>query len=250
MAHRVRDPEIIIFWLNARLPLDPESTGRVSWSFTNLRLRTAIKSHLVLQQLGMTSRGGAELAKSDLRIAQFMERLDKHTRSNRSHIYDMIVTLTNRRDNSILDIEPNLRQMVKEVKGKLVEVKCDRVGKKVDNRAVFEAIQAKCSDLSCVGPSGTGSKIGHSVAQRLKSCTNVFTNKAEQRLAQRSALEITFGAFHEHTLEWYHKYATDRTLKSKFFHVRHAVTIFKDCRFHPGQTVQLLKGVLKPVLGC
>ena len=56
-------------------------------------------------------------------------------------------------------------------------------------------------------------------------------------MAQRSELETTFGSFHEYTLEWYHKYATDKTLQSKLFHVRHAATIFKDCRFHPGQTI-------------
>lgn len=109
MANRVRESEIIIFRLHAQLPLEPEAMGRVSWSFTNLRLNTAIKSYLALQHLDMTSRGGAELAKSDLKIAEFMERLDKHTQSNRSYIYDMIVTLINRCDNSVLDIESNLR---------------------------------------------------------------------------------------------------------------------------------------------
>ena len=102
----------------------------------------------------MTSQGGAELARSDLKIAELMERLDKHTRSNRSYIYDMVVTLTSRRDYSVLDIESNLGQMVNEVKGELVEVQCVSMGEKIDNSAVLKSRQDYCAELSSAGPCG------------------------------------------------------------------------------------------------
>lgn len=127
--------------------------------------------------------------------------------------------------------------MVDEVKGELVKVQYISMGEKIDNSAVLKSRQDYCAELSSAGPCGMGSKVCSAETEQLRGCKNEFKDKAEQWLAQQSVLELTFGSFHEHSLEWYHKYAVDKTLKLKFLHVRQAVKIFKECRFHPGQTV-------------
>ena len=228
MLRRVRNPKRAVIWLASTMPKDPHKLFRVSEAYTRYRLRATELSHQVLARFGATCAGVNDKSLAELKAL---------CRGDKSLIWRVITTVFNMRDNSMKDIEPQLRRLIELTRGKVIEGVPDEYLTEdygvSDKTGTFAAYKKECHILS------TTAEITDDEGEALRHNKQhaSLQNQTEVQQLHRWNLQQTYGTFFRHEERWYVLYnATEARRKFRF--VKYAVRKLKATPYHSGNTTQ------------
>jgi hypothetical protein len=229
MLRRVRNPECAVIWLATQMPREPHKLFRVSEAYTRFRLRSTEYIHQVLARFGVTHRTDGN--------AKTTAQLRGLCHSNKSLIWTVITAVFNMRDNSMKDIEPQLRRLIELTQGEIIEGVPDKYRTidygKSDKTGTQDAYKEECAILS------TTAAITKAEGEKLEHTTKHgdLENQDEVHKLRRWRLQQLYGDFFRHDEMWYLLYNAEETCR-KFPFVDFAVRKFDSTQYHPGNTTQ------------
>ena len=148
-----------------------------------------------------------------------------------------MTTVFNMCDNSMKDIEPQLRRLIELTHGKVIEGVPDEYLTVeygvTDKTAVREGYMKECRILSTTA--GITDEKGEELMYNKKHAS--LKNQTEVQQLRRWGLQQTYDTFFRHEERWYVLYK-DTDARRKFRFVKFAVCKLKATPYHPGNTTQ------------